>query len=93
MSPVHLMNHPEDREGLTQTSRRGRGHLGHSNGWQNLEGNHTHSEIYFPFTQKPQTRGLEGYESSSSAPPNPKRSFPIEHGQQEFQTSSPLGRT
>ncbi|MBW0466819.1 hypothetical protein O181_006534 [Austropuccinia psidii MF-1] len=37
--------------------------------------------------------GLEGYGSSSSAPPTPQRSFPIEHGQQEVQPSFPLGRT
>ncbi|MBW0593480.1 hypothetical protein O181_133195 [Austropuccinia psidii MF-1] len=37
--------------------------------------------------------GLEGYGSSSSAPPNPQRSFPMEHGKQEVQPSITLGRT
>ncbi|MBW0480112.1 hypothetical protein O181_019827 [Austropuccinia psidii MF-1] len=44
-------------------------------------------------TVKPQTRGLEGYGLSSSAPPTPQRSFPMENGQQEVQTSIILGRT
>ncbi|MBW0514795.1 hypothetical protein O181_054510 [Austropuccinia psidii MF-1] len=85
MSPVHLKklgiprNQPEDREGLYRTRRPGRGNLGHSGGWQDTEGNHTHSAIHLQTQQKPQTRGLEGYESSSSAPPTPQRSFPVEH--------------
>ncbi|MBW0533317.1 hypothetical protein O181_073032 [Austropuccinia psidii MF-1] len=89
MSPVHLRdlgfegNHPEDREGLSRTRRPGRGYLGHSGGWQDIDGNHTHSSIHIPIQQKPQTRGLEGYGSSSSAPPTPQRPFSMEHGQQE----------
>ncbi|MBW0490440.1 hypothetical protein O181_030155 [Austropuccinia psidii MF-1] len=43
--------------------------------------------------QKPQTRGLEGYGSSSSAPPTPQRPFSMENGQQEVQPRIPLGRT
>ncbi|MBW0475399.1 hypothetical protein O181_015114 [Austropuccinia psidii MF-1] len=43
-------------------------------------------------TVKPQTRGLEGYGSSSSDPPTPQRSFPMQHGQQEVQTRMTLGR-
>ncbi|MBW0499456.1 hypothetical protein O181_039171 [Austropuccinia psidii MF-1] len=88
MSPVHLRNlgiqrnQPEDREGLSRTRRPLKGHLGHSGGWQDTEGNHTHSSINIPIQHKPQTRGLEGYGSSSSAPPTPQRSFPMEHGQQ-----------
>ncbi|MBW0481679.1 hypothetical protein O181_021394 [Austropuccinia psidii MF-1] len=99
MSPIHLRNlgvsrnQPEDREGLSRTRRPGRGHLGHSGGFQDIEGNHTHSAIHFPIQQKPETRGLEGYGSSSSAPPTPQRSFPMEHGQQETQQSIPQGRT
>ncbi|MBW0538536.1 hypothetical protein O181_078251 [Austropuccinia psidii MF-1] len=42
---------------------------------------------------EPQTRGLEAYESSSSAPPTPQISFPMKHGQQEVQPSISLGRT
>ncbi|MBW0498301.1 hypothetical protein O181_038016 [Austropuccinia psidii MF-1] len=30
---------PEDREGLSRTRRPGRGHLGHSGGWKDIEGN------------------------------------------------------
>ncbi|MBW0503775.1 hypothetical protein O181_043490 [Austropuccinia psidii MF-1] len=67
MSPVHLRNleiprnQPENRKGLDRTRRPGRGHLGHSGGWKDTEGNHTHSVIHLPIQQKPQTRGLEGY--------------------------------
>ncbi|MBW0471255.1 hypothetical protein O181_010970 [Austropuccinia psidii MF-1] len=99
MSPVHLRNigiprnQPDDREGLSRTRRPGRGSLGHSSGWQDTEGNHTHSAIHLPFPQRPQTRGLEAYGSSSSAPPTPQRSFPMENGQQEVQPSILLGRT
>ncbi|MBW0561572.1 hypothetical protein O181_101287 [Austropuccinia psidii MF-1] len=98
MSPVHLRNlgiprnQPEDREGLSRTQRPGRGNLGHSGGWQEIEGNHSHSAIHFPIQLKPQTRGQEGYGSSSSAPPTPQRPFSMEHGQQEVQPSIPLGR-
>ncbi|MBW0508335.1 hypothetical protein O181_048050 [Austropuccinia psidii MF-1] len=99
MSPVHLRNlgiprnQPEDREGLSRTRRPGRGHLGHSDVWQDSEGSHTPTSMHFPIQQSPQTRGLEGYGSSSSAPPIPQRSFPMEHEQQEVQPSIPLGRT
>ncbi|MBW0588209.1 hypothetical protein O181_127924, partial [Austropuccinia psidii MF-1] len=84
---------PEDREGLSRTRKPGRGHHGHSGGWQNIEGNHTHYSIHIPIQQKPQTRGLEGYISSSSAPQTPQRPFSMEHGQQEVQPGIPLGRT
>ncbi|MBW0545367.1 hypothetical protein O181_085082 [Austropuccinia psidii MF-1] len=83
MSPVHLRNlgfqryQPEDREGLSR--RPEGGHLGDSGGWQDIEGNHTHSAIHIPIEQKPQARGLEGYESSSSDPPTPQRPFSMEH--------------
>ncbi|MBW0501951.1 hypothetical protein O181_041666 [Austropuccinia psidii MF-1] len=86
MSPVHLRNlgvprnQSKDREGLSRIRRSGRGHLGHSGRWKDTEGNHTHSGIHFSIQQKPQTRGLEGYGSSLSAPPPPQRSFPMEHG-------------
>ncbi|MBW0469010.1 hypothetical protein O181_008725 [Austropuccinia psidii MF-1] len=99
MSPVHLRNlgiprnQPEDREGLSRARRPGGGNLGHSGGWQDIEGNHTHSAIHFSMQQKPKTRGLEGYESNSSAPPTPQRPFSMEHGQQEVQPRIKLGRT
>ncbi|MBW0514281.1 hypothetical protein O181_053996 [Austropuccinia psidii MF-1] len=99
MSPVHLRNlgvcrnQPEEREGLSTTRRPGRGHLGHSGGWKDTEGNNTHSAIHFTIQQKPQTGGLEGYGSSSSAPPTPQRSFPMENGQNKVQPSIPQGRT
>ncbi|MBW0550363.1 hypothetical protein O181_090078 [Austropuccinia psidii MF-1] len=98
MSPVHLRdlgfqrNQPEDREGLSRTRRPGRGNLGHSGGWQDTEGNHTHSAIHFSIQQEPQTRGLEKYGSSSSAPPTHQRFISMEHGQQEIQPGNPLGR-
>ncbi|MBW0557499.1 hypothetical protein O181_097214 [Austropuccinia psidii MF-1] len=99
MSPVHLRNlgfkrnQPEDREGFSRTRRPGRGHLGHSGGWQDTEGNHTHPAIHFSIQQEPQTRGLERHGSSSSAPPTPQRFISMEHGQQEVQPGIPLGRT
>ncbi|MBW0501391.1 hypothetical protein O181_041106 [Austropuccinia psidii MF-1] len=99
MTPVHLRNlgfqrnQPEDREGLSRTRIPGRGHLGHSGGWQETEGNHTHPSIHFPIKQEPQTRGLERYGSSSSAPPTPQIFISMEHGQQEVQPGIPLGRT
>ncbi|MBW0479392.1 hypothetical protein O181_019107 [Austropuccinia psidii MF-1] len=93
MSSVSLKNQTEDREGFSRTRRPGRGYHGHSGGWKYIEGNHTHSSIHPKIKQKPQKRGLEGYESSSSAPPTPQRYFPMEHGQQEVQPSITLGRT
>ncbi|MBW0498309.1 hypothetical protein O181_038024 [Austropuccinia psidii MF-1] len=99
MSPVHLRNLgsqrncPEDREGLSRTTIRGGGHLGRNGGWQDIEGDHSHSAIHITIQHKPQTRGLEGYGSSSSSPPTPKGPFLMEHGQQEVQPSIPLGRT
>ncbi|MBW0507704.1 hypothetical protein O181_047419 [Austropuccinia psidii MF-1] len=86
MSPAHLRdvglqrNQPEDREVFSTTRRPERGHLGHSGGWQDIEGNHPHSAIHIPIQQKRQTRGAEGSGSSSSAPQAPQRSFPMEHG-------------
>ncbi|MBW0488461.1 hypothetical protein O181_028176 [Austropuccinia psidii MF-1] len=71
MSSLHLRKQLEDGEGLSIMRRPGRGHLGHRGGWQYTEGSHTHSSINLPIEQKPQTRGLEGYGSSSSAPPTP----------------------
>ncbi|MBW0463357.1 hypothetical protein O181_003072 [Austropuccinia psidii MF-1] len=99
MSPVHLrnlgipMNQPEDRKSLFRTRRPGRGHLGHSGGWKDTEGDHTNPDIHLPIQQKPQTRGQEGCGSSSSAPPNPQRSIPMEHRQQDVQPRITLGRT
>ncbi|MBW0534593.1 hypothetical protein O181_074308 [Austropuccinia psidii MF-1] len=68
-------NQQEDREGFYRTRRPGRGNLGHSGGWQDTEGNHTHSAIHFPLQHEPQTRGLKIYGSISSAPPTPQRFF------------------
>ncbi|MBW0490692.1 hypothetical protein O181_030407 [Austropuccinia psidii MF-1] len=99
MSPVHLRNlglqrnQPEDREGLSRTRAPGRGHLGHSGGWQDNEGNHTQPSIHFQMQQETQTRGLESYGSSASAPPTPQRFISMEHGQQAVQPGIPLGRT
>ncbi|MBW0476140.1 hypothetical protein O181_015855 [Austropuccinia psidii MF-1] len=99
MSPVHLRNlsfqrnQPGDREGLSRNRIPGRGHLGDSGGWQDIERNYIHSSIHLSIEQKPQTRGLEGYGSSSSAPQTPQRPFPMENGQKEVQPSIPLGIT
>ncbi|MBW0486353.1 hypothetical protein O181_026068 [Austropuccinia psidii MF-1] len=98
MSPIHLRdfgfqrNQPEDREGLSRTRRPGRGHIGHSGGWQDTEENHIHSAIHFPIQQGPQIRGLERYGSSSSAPPTAQRFISLEQGQQEVQPGIQLGR-
>ncbi|MBW0495831.1 hypothetical protein O181_035546 [Austropuccinia psidii MF-1] len=99
MSPVYLRdlgfqrNQPEDREVFSRTRRPGRGHLGHSGGWQNNEGDNINLAIHTPFQQEPQTRGLERHGSSSSAPPTPQGFISMEHGQQEVQPSISLGIT
>ncbi|MBW0543625.1 hypothetical protein O181_083340 [Austropuccinia psidii MF-1] len=99
MSPAYLRdlgfqrNQQVDREGLSRTRRPGRGHLGHSGGWQITEGNHTHTAIHFPIQQEPQTRGLERYGSSSSAPPTPQKFISMDHRQQELQPGISLGAT
>ncbi|MBW0481807.1 hypothetical protein O181_021522 [Austropuccinia psidii MF-1] len=99
MSPAYFRdlgfqkNQPEDIEGLSRTRIPGRGHLGHSGGWQNTEGNHTHTSIHIPIQKEPQTRGLKRYGSSSSAPPTPQRFISMEHAQQEVQPSISPGRT
>ncbi|MBW0574270.1 hypothetical protein O181_113985 [Austropuccinia psidii MF-1] len=99
MSPAYLKdlgfqrNQPDDREGLSRTRTPGRGHLGHSVGWKYNEGNNINPAIHTLIQQKPQTRGLEGHGSSSSAPPTPQRFISIEHGQQEVQPGISLGRT
>ncbi|MBW0498262.1 hypothetical protein O181_037977 [Austropuccinia psidii MF-1] len=99
MSPVLLKNpgfqrnQPEDRESFSRTRRPGRRHLGHSGGWKYTEGNHTHPDIHFPIQHEPQTRGLERYGSSSSAPQTPQTFSSMEHGKQEVQPGIPLGRT
>ncbi|MBW0502625.1 hypothetical protein O181_042340 [Austropuccinia psidii MF-1] len=98
MSPVFLRdlgfqrNHREDREGLSRTRRPVRGHLVHSGGWKDNEGDNINPSIHTPIQQEPQTRGLEGYGSSSSTPPNPQRFVSMEHGQQEVQPGISLGR-
>ncbi|MBW0536030.1 hypothetical protein O181_075745 [Austropuccinia psidii MF-1] len=98
MSPVYLRDlgyqrkQPEAREGLSRTRRPGRGHLGHSGGWQNNEGDNINLSIHTPYQQGPQTRGLERHGSSSSAPPTRQRFVSIEHGQQEDQPRNSLGR-
>ncbi|MBW0524097.1 hypothetical protein O181_063812 [Austropuccinia psidii MF-1] len=67
MSPAYFRdlgfqrNQPEDREGFSRTRRPGRGQLGHSCGWKNTEGNHTHFSIHISIQQTPQNRGLERY--------------------------------
>ncbi|MBW0518886.1 hypothetical protein O181_058601 [Austropuccinia psidii MF-1] len=99
MTPAYLKdflfqrNQPEDREGLSRARRPGRGHLGHSCGWQNNEGDNINLAIQTPIQQESQTRGLEGYGSSSSAPPTPQRFISMEHGQKEVQPGISLGRT
>ncbi|MBW0469825.1 hypothetical protein O181_009540 [Austropuccinia psidii MF-1] len=99
MSPVHLRNlriprnQPEDRKCLLRTRRPGTGHFGHSVRWKDTERNHNHSSIHLPIQQKPQTTGLAGCGSSSSAPPTPERYIAMENGQKQVQTSITLGRT
>ncbi|MBW0482839.1 hypothetical protein O181_022554 [Austropuccinia psidii MF-1] len=64
-----------------------------SGGWQDTEGNHTHPAIHFSILQEPQTRGLERYGASSSAPQTLQRFISMEHGQQEVKPGIPLGRS
>ncbi|MBW0589196.1 hypothetical protein O181_128911, partial [Austropuccinia psidii MF-1] len=56
-------------------------------------GDNINPAIQTPIKQEPQTRGLEGNGSSSSAPPTPQRLILMEHGQQEVQPGKSLGRT
>ncbi|MBW0567200.1 hypothetical protein O181_106915 [Austropuccinia psidii MF-1] len=99
MSPAYLRdlgfqrNQPEDREGLSRTRRPGRGHLGHSGGWQDNEGDNINPAIHTSIQQKPHSRGLERHGSSSSDPPTPQRFISMEHQQKEFQPGISLGRT
>ncbi|MBW0574082.1 hypothetical protein O181_113797 [Austropuccinia psidii MF-1] len=91
MSPVHLRDlgfqrsQSEDREGLSRTRGPERGHLGHSSGWQNNEGDNINPAIHTPIQWRPPTRGLERHGSSSSAPPTPQGLIPMGHGEQEVQ--------
>ncbi|MBW0487367.1 hypothetical protein O181_027082 [Austropuccinia psidii MF-1] len=99
MSPVNLRNlgiptnQLEDRSGQFRVRRPGSGHHGHHNRWKETEGNNTHTTIHPPIQWEPQTRGLEGYGSSSLAPPTPPIFIPMEYGQQEVQPSFTMGRT
>ncbi|MBW0578074.1 hypothetical protein O181_117789, partial [Austropuccinia psidii MF-1] len=86
-------NQAEDRQVLFRIRRPGTGPIGHSGGWNDTEGNNTHSSIHHLIQYKPETRELDGYGSSSSAPPTPQRSIPMEYGQQEVQPGITLGRT
>ncbi|MBW0519016.1 hypothetical protein O181_058731 [Austropuccinia psidii MF-1] len=94
-SPVYLRdlgfqrNQPEDRDGFSRTRRPGRGHPR----WQNNEGDNVNPAIHTPIQQESQTRGLESYGSSSSAPPTSQIFVSMEHGQQEVQPGISLGRT
>ncbi|MBW0468052.1 hypothetical protein O181_007767 [Austropuccinia psidii MF-1] len=96
MSAVHLRdlgiprNQPEEREGPF-TSRRS-GFLQHGKGHK-TKGDNAHTPITLQIKQRPQTRGLKRYRSSTSAPPTPQRSVPMEHGKQEVQTGLTLVRT
>ncbi|MBW0548724.1 hypothetical protein O181_088439, partial [Austropuccinia psidii MF-1] len=90
---VKYPHQPEDREGFSITRRPGRGHLGHSGGWQNDVGDNMNLAIHTPIQQEPQTTGLERHGSSSSAPPTPQRFISMKHGQQEVQPGISLGRT
>ncbi|MBW0465249.1 hypothetical protein O181_004964 [Austropuccinia psidii MF-1] len=96
MSPLHLRNlriprsQPENRPGIFRTRKSA---YGHHSGCQGVEGNHTHSAINLPIQQETQTRGLEGYRSSPSAPSTPERFIPMENGPEEVQPSFTLGRT
>ncbi|MBW0512375.1 hypothetical protein O181_052090 [Austropuccinia psidii MF-1] len=92
LSLVIPRNQSEDRQGLFRARRPETRHLGHSDGWKDTEGNHTYSAIHIPIQQKPQTRGLKGYGSSSSSPPTSQRFTPMEHGQQEVQPRITVGR-
>ncbi|MBW0464163.1 hypothetical protein O181_003878 [Austropuccinia psidii MF-1] len=88
MSPVHLinlrvpMNESEDREELVRATGPGFGHYG---GWQDTQGNSTHTAIHLPVQQTPLTRGLDRNGSSFSAPQTPERAFPMENGKKEVQ--------
>ncbi|MBW0575502.1 hypothetical protein O181_115217 [Austropuccinia psidii MF-1] len=81
-------NQPEDREALSRTRRPGRGNLRHGGGWQNNEGDKINLAIHTTIQQEPQTRGLKGYGSSSSAPPTPKDLFQWSMDNKRFNLAS-----
>ncbi|MBW0462119.1 hypothetical protein O181_001834 [Austropuccinia psidii MF-1] len=96
MSPVHLRDlciprhQPEEITGIFRSKRSVFGMHGE---WKYTELNHYHTPIHLQLQQRPQTRGLDGHGSSTSAPPTPQRPVPVEHGTQEFQPGFRLGRT
>ncbi|MBW0588304.1 hypothetical protein O181_128019, partial [Austropuccinia psidii MF-1] len=78
MSPVHLTdlgfqrNQPEEREGLSRTRRPERGHLGHSSGWQNNEGDniqpcHSHSNSIETSNQRTGKTWIKFFSSTNSS--------------------------
>ncbi|MBW0473843.1 hypothetical protein O181_013558 [Austropuccinia psidii MF-1] len=86
MSSVHLRdvgiprNQPEEREGLFRSRRRG---FGQDSEWQDTQEDHSHTPIHLSIQQRPQNRGLEIHESSTSALPTTPRSVPMKHVKQE----------
>ncbi|MBW0462489.1 hypothetical protein O181_002204 [Austropuccinia psidii MF-1] len=96
MSPVHLRdlgisrNQPEKREELFKFRRSG---FLQNGKWQETQEDHAHTTIPLLIQQRPQARGLVRNGSITSAPLNTQRSLAMEHGKQEFQHSSTLGRT
>ncbi|MBW0499743.1 hypothetical protein O181_039458 [Austropuccinia psidii MF-1] len=91
MSPVYLnilgvpRSQPEDRPGMFGTRRSGSGHHGE---WQSTQGHHSLTEIHLLTKHEPQTRGLEGYGSSSLAPPTPERLIPMEVEKKRFKIAT-----
>ncbi|MBW0547556.1 hypothetical protein O181_087271 [Austropuccinia psidii MF-1] len=96
MSPVQLryLGIPRSQqEERTVLFRSRKSVFGKNGKWENTEGNHAHTPIHLPIQQRPQTRGLDRHGSSTSAPPNPQRPVPVEHGAQEVQNVFTLRRT
>ncbi|MBW0465466.1 hypothetical protein O181_005181 [Austropuccinia psidii MF-1] len=95
MSPVYPRdlgvprNQPEERMGLFRSIISGSGQHGK---WKETQGNHAHTLVHFPIQQTCQTRGIDRYGSSTSAPPTPQRLVPMKHRKQEIQPGFKLGR-
>ncbi|MBW0486157.1 hypothetical protein O181_025872 [Austropuccinia psidii MF-1] len=83
-------NQTEERLGIFNTRCLGSGYHGEL---QNTQENHYNTDIHLAIQQEPQTRGLEGYGSSSSVPPIPQIFVSMEHSQKGFEHIIKLGRT
>ncbi|MBW0524480.1 hypothetical protein O181_064195 [Austropuccinia psidii MF-1] len=82
---------PRNQQEIPELFKGRRSGSGSHCGWNNTEGNHSHTSIHLPVQQEPQIRGLEGYGLSSSAPPASQRLVPVENARREVKPGITLG--